>query len=110
MPLSLDYAKRLLAKVDLENAPEVVLDCASYWDDTPCRLYLEACEELIYRHPKAALRAAAVAPRLAAAVPEENSPEGRREHRDRLVRAHCIFGSAYRAAGRPHEARLPFRH
>ncbi len=108
MPLSLDYAKRLLAKVDLENDPEVVLECQSYWDETPCRLYFEACEELIYRTPEAAVKAAAVAPRLAAAVPEGDSPEGRREHRDRLVRGHCILGSASRATGRHGAARQAF--
>ena len=57
MPLSLDYAKRLLAKVDLENDPHMVLESPSYWDKTPCRLYFEACEDLIYRQPKAALKA-----------------------------------------------------
>ncbi len=108
MPKSLDYAKRLLARVDLENAPQAVLDCPSYWDETPCRLFFEACEELSYRAPEAALKAAATAPRLAAAVPEEDSPEGRREHRSRTVRAYCILGSVYRSAGRHADARRAF--
>lgn len=104
VPLSLDYTKRLLARLDLEKAPEEVLDCPSYWDDTPCDLYFEACEELVYRDPKAALKAAEIAPRLATAVPEEDSPDGRRKHRDLLVRAHGILGSAFRSLGRHAEA------
>ena len=107
MPLSLDYAKRLLAKVDLKKNPQVVLERPSYWDETPCRLYFEACEELIYQDPEAALKAAEIAPRLAAALPEEDSSEGRRRHRDSLIRAYCILGSAYRAVGRPTEAWHP---
>ncbi len=83
----------------------MVLDCPSYRDETPSRLYLEACEELVYRDPEAALKAAQIAPRLAAAVTEEDNPEGRRKHRDRLVRAHCVLGSAYRAVGRHAEVR-----
>lgn len=105
MAKSLDYAKRLLAKVDLENDPQAVLDCPSYWDETPCRLYFEACEDLVHRHPAAALKAAETAPRLAAAVPEEDSPQGRRKHRDQRVRADGILGSAYRSLGRHAEAR-----
>ncbi len=108
MPLSLDYAKRLLAKVDLRDDPQAVLDCPSYWDETPCRLYFEACEELAYLDPEAVLKAAETAPRLAAAVTEEDSPEGRREHRDRLVWAHCILGSAYRAVAEQADARRVF--
>ena len=108
MPLSLDYARRLLARLDLPTDAEKVLDSASYWDETPCKLYFEQCEELIYRDPTAALHPAEIAPRLASAVPEEQSPEGRQKHRDLLVRAHGILGSAYRGGGRHDEAQQSF--
>ena len=108
MPLSLDYAKRLVAKLDLPDEAELVLDCPSYWDETPCRLFFERCEELAFHTPQQAVKTAEIAPRLAETVREENNPDGRRKRRELLVRAHTILGSAYRAVGRHYEAEQTF--
>ncbi|MCP3960497.1 MAG: hypothetical protein GY719_21845, partial [bacterium] len=46
-----------------------------------------------------ALKLAKFAPKLALLVPEAGGAEGRREHRENLVRAYALLGGAYRATG-----------
>ncbi|MCP3959250.1 MAG: hypothetical protein GY719_15475 [bacterium] len=46
------------------------------------------------------MKLAQVAPQLAFLVPEDAGANGRREHRENLVRAHAVLAGAYRVAGR----------
>ncbi len=81
----------------------------NYADLTFLGLFFDWLDEQIFHDPQAGLRWARVAPDLARATPEEEGPEGRRAHREDLVKAHAILGGAYRAAGRPDDAEKPYQ-
>ncbi len=55
------------------------------------------------------LKLARVAPQLALLVPEAAGVPGRREHRENLVRAHAVLGSAYHVAGDVTAAELAYQ-
>ncbi len=100
------WAKRLLSRVPAN--PEELLENQSFWDPTFLRLYLDRVDGQAFRDPQKALKSAEVAPRLAHKVPEEDGPDGKREHREGLIRAYVILGGVYRAVGRPDDADVPF--
>ncbi len=66
-------------------------------------------EEVRFRDPRAGLKLAKVAPQLALLVPEAGGAEGRREHRENLVRAYGVLASAYRATGQHDAAESEYR-
>ena len=101
-------AKRLLSALP-RHGPEALLDRRCYQRPAFLNLYLDYLDEMIFRDPQAALKWAEAAPKLAVLVPEAGGPEGRKSHREALVKAYAILGGAYRAAGRPDEAESPFR-
>ena len=106
MPHSEGWARRLLREL---RDPDTVLSRArTYADPVFLQLFFSWLDERIYRDPHAALKWAKIAPDLALLVPKDDSPEGRREHCDRAVKAWAILGSAYRASGRPSEAEEPY--
>ncbi len=99
MPHSEKHAKRLLRELlpQLPGAAEIVLDRACYWDPGFCDLFLDLCEETTFNDPQAGLKLARIGPRLAQAVPRGPSLERQREHRERVIRAYALLGSAYRS-------------
>ncbi len=106
MSHSEERARRLLREL---SDPDTVLSRARpSADPVFFRFFMPWLDERIYRDPQAALKWAKIAPDLALLVPEDDGPEGRREHRGRLVKAWAILGSAYRAAGQPREAEEPY--
>ena len=111
MPHSEKHARRLLRELEqhLPEAAEQVLERSSYWDPGFCDLFLDLCEDTTFDDPRAGLELALVGPRLAQAVPEDPSLVGRREHRERVVRAYAILGSAYRALTRYPDAESAYR-
>ncbi len=111
MPHSEKHAKRLLRELQphLPEAAEVVLDRPCYWDPGFCDLFLDLCEETTFNDPQAGLELARMGRRLAQTVPLEPDPVGRREHRERVVRAYCLLGSAYRSVTRHPEAESAYR-
>ncbi len=84
---------------ELKN-PQELLCRRRYRTPVFLRIYLDHVQEERFRDPRAGLKLAKVAPQLALLVPEAPGADGRREHREQLVRAHCILGGAYRAVGR----------
>ncbi len=111
MPHSVKHAKRLLRDLlpQLPEAAEQVLERPCYWDPGFCDLFLDLSEETTFNDPQAGLKLARIGPRLAQAVPEDPSPHGRREHRERVVRGYALFGSAFRAVTRYQEAENAYR-
>ncbi len=111
MPHSEKHAKRLLRELRprLPEAAELVLELPCYWDPGFCDLLLDFCDEVIFSDPQAGLKIARVCLRLAEAVLEEPSPEGRLEHRERIVRAYMVLGSAHRAVSRYAKAENAYR-
>ncbi len=96
MAQSESWARRLLREMP---SPQELLRRRRYWTPTFTRLYLDHVHEVCFRDPRAGLRLAKVAPKLVLLVPEAGDAEGRREHRERLVRAHALLATAYRATG-----------
>ncbi len=82
------------------RSPRELLRRQRYWTPIFLKIYLDHVEEVRFRDPRAGLKLAKVAPQLALLVPEADGPEGRREHRENLVRAHAALASAYRVVGR----------
>ncbi len=105
------HARRLLSELEphLPGEAERVLESRSYWDPGFYDLFLEYTEELIFRDPQAGLEVARNAVRLAHTLAEGDTPESRKAHQTRLVRAFGVLGSAYRAAGHPNTAEEQFR-
>lgn len=98
MAHSEEWARRLVRKV---RSPRELLRRRRYRTPVFVRIFLDHVEEIRFRDPRAALKLAKVAPQLALLVPEAAGPDGRREHRENLIRAHYILASVYRMAGRP---------
>lgn len=94
MAHSKTWARRLLREMPAD--PEKLLDHPSYSDPVFLGLLLDHVEEQIYRNPRAGLKLARVAPKLAHLVPEKGRE---RQHGEQLVRAHAILGNARRALG-----------
>ncbi len=90
------WARRLLREL---KSPRELLRRRRYWTPTFLRIYLDHVEEVRFRDPRAGLKLAKFAPKLALLVPEAAGAEGRREHRENLLRAYAVLGSAYRIAG-----------
>ncbi|MCP3959661.1 MAG: hypothetical protein GY719_17570 [bacterium] len=90
------WARRLLR--ELTN-PRELLQRRRYRTAVFLGLFLDHVEEQVFRDPRAGLRLARFAPKLALLVPEAPGAEGRRHHREALLRAHCMLAGAYRAAG-----------
>ena len=111
MPHSEKHAQRLLRelKPELPEAAERVLERPCFWDPGFCDLFLDLCEETTFNDHQTGLELAHVGVRLARAVPETPSPAGRLEHRERIVRAYALLGSAYRAVTRYEEAEEAYR-
>ncbi len=101
MAQSEQQARRLLRELLRKlNPHQELLSRRRYRTPTFLRIYLDHAQEVCFRNPSAGLKLAKVAPQLALLVPEAAGADGRREHRENLVRAHCILGGAYRAVGR----------
>jgi len=81
------------------KSPRELLRRRRYRTPVFLRLYLDHVEEVRFRDPRAGLKLARFAPQLALLVPEAGGPEGRREHRENLVRARAALGAAFRTAG-----------
>ena len=111
MPHTQNHAQRLLRELEplLPDGAEQVLNRPSYWDTGFCDLFFERTKELIFCDPQAGVTLAMVAPRLALAIPEEEGPCKRTEHRKRLVKAYGLLGTALRTAGCPQQAEGLFR-
>ncbi len=92
------WARRLLR--EMPRDPEELLEVERYRDPTFLRIFLDHVDDVIYRDPRAGLKLARVAPRLAELVPEGRGRGSRRRHREWLIRAHATLGGAYRATGR----------
>ncbi len=92
------WAHRL---VRMMKNPRELLQRRRYRTSVFLRAYLDHVEEIRFRNPREGLKFAKVAPQLALLVPAAAGPKGHREHRENLVRAHCILASAYRSAGQP---------
>lgn len=103
---SLDYARRLLKRLDLPADAELMLERPTYWDPTVCRAYFELCDRKMFDSPREGLRMARIAPELALLVPEE---DGRIRHRSMLILGYAVLGSAHRAAGNFTEAENQYR-
>ncbi len=101
------WAKRLLGRKPTD--PEELLENPSFGDSTFLGLFLDRLDDQIFHDPQEALKWAEVAPRLALKVPEDDGPEGRKMHRENLVRSYAILGGAYRAVSRPDDAEDPYR-
>ena len=98
MPHSIKWAKRLLR--ELPEDPAILLRRRkSYADATFFPLFFDYLEGLLFDDPQAALEWTTITPDLAQLVPEAEGPEGRREHRCRLVKAWAISGGAQLACG-----------
>ena len=111
MPHSEKHAQRLLRELKplLPEGALRVLERSCYWDPGFCDLFLDLCAETIFDDHQAGLELAQIGRRLAQAVPEEPSPEGRRRHRERVVRAQALLGSALRSVTRHHDAEDTYR-
>ncbi len=96
MAQSEKWARRLLREM---NSPRDLLRWRRYRTPVFLRIYLDHVEEVRFRDPRAGLKLAKFAPQLALLVPEAGGAEGRREHRENLLRAHAILAGAYRVAG-----------
>ncbi len=96
MAQSEPWARRLLREL---KSPRELLRRRRYWTPVFLRLFLDHVEEVRFRDPRAGLKLAKFGPKLALLVPEAGGVEGRREHRENLLRAHAVLGSAYRIAG-----------
>ena len=108
MPHCVTWAKRLLRELPAGD-PGALLTRASYADPVFCDLLHDYLDDLTYHDPQEGLRWSLVAPDHALSIPEEDGPEGRQAHRERLARAWAILGGAYRAAGDPVAAEEPYR-
>ena len=95
MTHSIDWARRLLRRLPSKE-PEALLKSRSYPDPTFLSLFFDWLDELIFHDPREGLRWALVAPDLALATPDT---DGRQAHRERIVKAFAILGSARRAVG-----------
>ncbi len=102
------WAKRLLGRLSTVD-PEELLESPSFADPTFLVLFLDRLDRQVFEDPQKALRWAEVAPRLALKVPEDDGPEGRRAHRENLLRSYAILGGAYRAVSRANDAEEPYR-
>ncbi len=107
MAHSEEWAKRLLRELPKKD-PEVLLRSRSYADPTFLPLFLDYLDDLIFRDPRQGLKWARDVPRLALKVPAAEGPEGRQEHRERVVRAWAILGGALRACGDPDSAETAY--
>ncbi len=90
------WARRLLREMKI---PADLLQQERYWTPVFLRVFLDHVEEVQFRDPRAGLKLAKVAPRLALLVPPSPGADGRREHRENLVRAHSVRAACYRVAG-----------
>ena len=106
MAQSESWARRLLR--ELRN-PRELLQRRRYRTSVFLGLFLDHVEEQIFRDPRAGLKLARFAPRLALLVPEAAGEEGRRKHHEAQVRAHCVLGAAYRATGRHNAAESAYQ-
>ena len=105
------HARRLLSELEphLPDNAERVLSSRSYWDPGFCDLFIEYTEELVFRDPQVGLGVARVAMRLTRTLPEGKTAMSRSMDLARMVKAHAVVGSAYRAAGHPDVAERQFR-
>ena len=93
-----DYAKRLLR--ELPDDPAVLLKrWKTYADPTFLGLFIPHLDGLIFDDPQSVLKWAKIMPDLALLVEEETGPDGRRKHRNRLVKAWSLSGGAQLSCG-----------
>ncbi len=109
MPHSTKHAKRLLSELALPEDVRRVVQHPSYWDPQFFKLFVDRCEEQIFREPRVGLQLAAVLPDLALLLPEGHTALERLAHREQLARAHAILGGAYRATNQLDQAEKPYR-
>ncbi len=101
-------AQRLLDALDLPAQAAEVLEHPEYRTPAFCLRYLEHCEDLRCRHPRAGLRAARIAPALAQRIPKRDC-QGTRGWCSLQVRALAVVAAAQRSAFDDSGAEATFR-
>lgn len=87
------YAQRLLQRLDLPTEAALVVSDRRYWTPEFCRLYCDACDEILFADPRSGLPMARIAPRLANLLPAS------RYKADLIVHSLAVLGGANRAVG-----------
>ncbi len=114
------HAQKLLR--DMPKDPEELLARPNCWDPQFLEVYFEHCDEMLFHDPRAGLKLADIAPRLALATlepdpggdaaPETEKPPAdakqRRWFRELQVRAYVVRASALRATGQLAEAEAAY--
>lgn len=98
MPYSERWVRQLLRGLRRKE-PEDLLCSRSYADPTFLGPFFDWLDDLIFNDPKAALKWARIAPELALKARREDGARGRRDHRERLIEAWVVRGSALRSCG-----------
>ncbi len=98
---SLEYSRRLVARISSMRNPLDLLDKQSYWDPGFLALYLDELDEMLFQDPVAALSWAEVAIPLSLLQVEPDSETARANK----VRAYSVIGTALRRNHRLEEAR-----
>ena len=81
-----------------------LLEEPRYRDETFLRLYLDHCDEVLFRDPQKGLKLAEIAPRLAEKLRESSRRSSQFSRRELRVRSYAVHGGALRACGRLEEA------
>ncbi len=93
----LPYARRLIRQLPADPS-SMLLESKSYRDPTFIVLYLEQCDEVVFRDPRKGLRWAKPALELVLSFDEQATPETSAVlKRTLVVRAYATLGSACRA-------------
>ena len=109
MPHTLHYARKLVRQLPSDPST-VLLERRSYLDETFIRLYLQTCDEHIFRDPWKGLRWAKPAPGLALDYEAYFTPETSEVvKRSLVVRSYAALGSAHRATNGLEDADAAYR-
>ena len=102
LPHSKKYGQKLIRELPADI--DRLLEQPRYWDETFLDLYLDHCDEVLFRDPRKGLKLAELAPDLAEKVPKRRDRQSRLVRRELRVRSNAVHGGALRATGRLDEA------
>ncbi len=108
-----DHARRLVRLLERELRADLdarwrIFKEEKFDDPGFADRFLQFTEDLIFREPRAGLEVARLLPRYVWTVTAQG-PRGHRQRLERLVRAHGLVGTAYRAVAQPREAEKRYR-